>query len=133
MTKMYYRNARGAIVCYDVTDAASFERAKYWVEQLRRAEEDVVISLVATKTDLLAGGAARGTPVSVVLKYARSIDAEHFETSSKSGASCDAPFLSVVERTARQGRSKVEAYDPGFRVRKEGPGAEGGSKPCPCK
>lgn len=140
MTKMYYRGARGAIVCYDITDAASFEKAKYWVSELRSAEEDVVVALVATKTDLLGAGGARGVPVATVLKYARSIDAEHFETSSKTGRGCDAPFLGVVARCAKQVQ-QVQEYDPGFRLGRNSPrgrrrGGGGGAQEkrgCPCK
>ena len=33
---MYYRNAQAAIVVYDVTKAASLEKAKSWVKELQR-------------------------------------------------------------------------------------------------
>lgn len=39
MSRIYYRGAKAAIVCYDVTDSSSFERAKFWVAELRQHEE----------------------------------------------------------------------------------------------
>ena len=38
MTRMYYRGAKAAIVCYDVTDRSSLERARQWISQLQEAE-----------------------------------------------------------------------------------------------
>ncbi len=36
MSKAYYRDAVGALLVYDVTNPASFERLKtYWMKQLR--------------------------------------------------------------------------------------------------
>ena len=39
MSRIYYRGARGAVVCYDLTDKTSFERAKFWVNELKNNEE----------------------------------------------------------------------------------------------
>ena len=59
MSRIYYRGARGAIVCYDLTDKTSFERAKFWVNELKNNEEvsifRCVICLVNDKWNLLIG------------------------------------------------------------------------------
>jgi GTPase SAR1 family protein len=34
MVKMYYRDAVGAIICYDVTNEQSFESVQYWVNEM---------------------------------------------------------------------------------------------------
>ena len=39
MTKMYYRGARAAILCYDVTDKSSFEKIRYWIGELQENEQ----------------------------------------------------------------------------------------------
>ena len=39
MSRIYYRGARAAIVCYDLTDRTSFERAEFWVKELKKNEE----------------------------------------------------------------------------------------------
>lgn len=50
---MYYRNARAAVVVYDISDAQTFERAKKWVSNLReKIDLDAVIAMVGNKADL---------------------------------------------------------------------------------
>ncbi|KAM9129221.1 ras-related protein Rab-24 isoform 2-T2 [Pangshura tecta] len=53
MSRIYYRGARAAIVCYDLTDSSSFQRAKFWVTELQNFEENCRIYLCGTKSDLL--------------------------------------------------------------------------------
>ena len=35
LAPMYYRGAQAAIVVYDITNADTFERAKFWVKELQ--------------------------------------------------------------------------------------------------
>lgn len=39
MSRIYYRGARAAIVCYDLTDKSSFDRARFWIGELQKHEE----------------------------------------------------------------------------------------------
>ena len=39
MNKMYFRGAHAALIVYDITKRESFERAKYWIEQVLQIEE----------------------------------------------------------------------------------------------
>ncbi|WWC86480.1 uncharacterized protein L201_001357 [Kwoniella dendrophila CBS 6074] len=53
LAPMYYRNAQAAVVVYDITKAASLEKAKAWVKELQRqANANIVIALVGNKLDL---------------------------------------------------------------------------------
>ena len=38
MSRIYYRGAKAAIVCYDITDKSSYDRVRFWVEELRKNE-----------------------------------------------------------------------------------------------
>ncbi|RSH93009.1 hypothetical protein EHS25_008457 [Saitozyma podzolica] len=50
LAPMYYRNAQAAVVVYDITKAASLEKAKAWVKELQRqASPNIVIALVGNK------------------------------------------------------------------------------------
>ena len=61
---LYYRNARAAVVVYDISDAQTFERAKKWVSNLReKIDLDAVIAMVGNKADL-GEEVSRETPVS---------------------------------------------------------------------
>ena len=49
MTKLYYRDALAAILCFDIVDITSLDRAKYWAAQLRENAPGCKIYLCATK------------------------------------------------------------------------------------
>uniref|UniRef100_A0A8C5B397 Ras-related protein Rab-24 n=1 Tax=Gadus morhua TaxID=8049 RepID=A0A8C5B397_GADMO len=53
MSRIYYRGARAAVVCYDLTDSSSFQRARFWVKELQNCEEHCKIYLCGTKNDLV--------------------------------------------------------------------------------
>ena len=50
---MYYRGAKAAIIVYDVTDHKSFDKAKYWFQEISRILTDAIIVVVGNKVDLL--------------------------------------------------------------------------------
>ena len=50
MTKVYFRNAPGAIVVYDISNPGSFQNVTHWVSEIRQhARSDAVILLVGNK------------------------------------------------------------------------------------
>ena len=60
---MYYRNAQAAVVVYDVTKAASLEKAKSWVKELQRqANPNIVIALAGNKVDLVTPSTSTTSP-----------------------------------------------------------------------
>lgn len=85
MTKIYYRGAKAAVICYDVTKSDTFQRAKFWVRELRSVEEGCKVYICATKKDILEHGAVPSPDVEVIEAYASGIQAQLFVTSSKSG------------------------------------------------
>ena len=59
---MYYRNAQAAVVVYDITKAASLEKAKSWVKELQRqANPNIVIALAGNKVDLVQSSSSSGS------------------------------------------------------------------------
>lgn len=85
MVKIYYRGASAAIVCYDISDAGSFAKAKYWIRELRSVEEDCKVYLCATKSDTINLGLNASPDLSAVKKYADNLSCPFFVTSSKTG------------------------------------------------
>ena len=48
-----FRGAKAAIIVYDITRAESFEKAKFWINEIRKqVEENIVIALAGNKVDL---------------------------------------------------------------------------------
>ncbi|OBT43740.1 hypothetical protein VE00_05603 [Pseudogymnoascus sp. WSF 3629] len=55
ISRLYYRGANACIICYSITDAASFEEMGRWLAELRRElGEGVVLHVVGTKADIVA-------------------------------------------------------------------------------
>jgi len=53
LNKIYYRNAQGALIVYDITDVDSFKRMMNWVKELRKVcDEGLPIIIVGNKADL---------------------------------------------------------------------------------
>lgn len=103
MTRSYFRGALAAVVVYDVTDMRSFERARWWTEELRRVEPGCAsLVVVAAKTDLIPS-IERAVPLADAEAFARSVGAEHIETSAKTGANCNAPFAAAMQAAAAAG------------------------------
>ncbi|XP_022715431.1 ras-related protein RABF2a-like isoform X2 [Durio zibethinus] len=54
LAPMYYRGAAAAIIVYDITNQASFERAKKWVQELQaQGNPNMVMALAGNKADVL--------------------------------------------------------------------------------
>lgn len=50
---IYYRDASGALLVYDITDAESFNKVKNWVKELRKiVGNDIVLVIAGNKIDL---------------------------------------------------------------------------------
>ncbi|KAL4660044.1 ras-related protein Rab-24 [Arapaima gigas] len=98
MSRIYYRGAKAAVVCYDLTDSSSFQRAKFWVKELQNCEEHCKIYLCGTKSDLIEGDrSARQVDFHDVQDFAEEIQAQYFETSSKTGHNVEELFRKVAE------------------------------------
>lgn len=83
LARIYYRNATGAIIVYDITDRSSFERVVAWVKELRKmAEPGIAIVIAGNKSDLES---ERRITEAEAVNYAESVGAKHFSTSAKTG------------------------------------------------
>jgi GTPase SAR1 family protein len=50
---MFYRGAKAAVICYDLTDDKTWDKVKFWAGEVARFEEDCKIYIVGNKLDLL--------------------------------------------------------------------------------
>jgi len=98
MSRMYYRGARAAVICYAVNDAESWTRLKFWVNEIKRLEENCRIYVAATKIDLLQGqNKARAVDYPDTTDYVDEIGAQLFETSSKEDTGVSALFQKIAK------------------------------------
>lgn len=114
MSRIYYRGARAAIVCYDITDPSSFERVKFWVNELQNFEEHCQIYICGTKIDLIENDKnRRQVDFHDVQDYADEIKAQLCETSSKTGHSVDELFQKVAEDFVNYSKFQVHTESKG--------------------
>ena len=122
LSSFYCRGARAAIICFDLTDRASFDSlATKWIRKISdEAEEGCHICLVGTKADLISSGAAtRAVSKEEVDALAAKHRADVFETSAKQEAGgVGEIFACIVAKhnagaTARAGGNPVQGGLPG--------------------
>lgn len=121
MAPMYYRNARAAVLVYDVTSKQTLTDLNTWVTELRAAcGPSLVLAVVGNKADLAD---ARAVSFEEGEKFARSVGALFFEVSAKDNALVRGVFLSLVEALLRAGGTSP--MEQGVNM-----GKDAASKPC---
>jgi small GTP-binding protein len=56
LAPIYHREARAAIIVFDVTDRGSIVRARSWIEERKmHARKDIIVVAAANKTDIVEG------------------------------------------------------------------------------
>ena len=83
LTRMYYQDAKAAILVYDVTNQETFDSVKRWITELRENSNvpDCLIAIVGNKSDLHE---LQQVDIEQASNYAKQIGADAFmETSAK--------------------------------------------------
>ena len=97
MSRIYYRGARAAILCFDLTDAESFDKARYWAGELEQNEPNCLIYLCGTKKDMIdANPSTRATPVGQVKSLSQDLRSDVYETSSITGELVNDLFMKIA-------------------------------------
>jgi small GTP-binding protein len=100
ITRAYFRDAYGAIICFSITDKQSYEDIKHHIKDLEMyGSENVVKLLVGTCTDL---NDSRVITKSQGKQLAKDIGAQYIETSSVNGYNIDKAFDIVLKQITIQ-------------------------------
>ncbi|ETW08638.1 hypothetical protein H310_01174 [Aphanomyces invadans] len=123
MAPMYYRNAKAAILVFDVTKEDTFSKVKVCLDELRKhVDDDVVLAVVGNKCDL-----PTSFNFDLAEEFARDIGATAHRTSAQSGQGVTEMFETVsrallkkhleTERLASStSRSATSNSDPILRL-----------------
>lgn len=102
LTPMYYRNAKVALIVYDLNNFDdSFEKAKSWIDQLKlntgSSDSLIKIILVGNKSDLVdLESEEMKSSLNDVEVFGNDLDIKTFITSAKSGTNVIELFDSLV-------------------------------------
>nr|ACO11277.1 Ras-related protein Rab-21 [Caligus rogercresseyi] len=105
---IYYRDANGAILVYDISDLDSFRKVKVWIKELRKMLGNKIVLLIAgNKIDLED---SRQVETGTAEEYAKSVGATHFHTSAKDNTGIDELFLELTRQMiSSAGNSKSDS------------------------
>ncbi|KAM0860841.1 hypothetical protein ACQ4PT_046287 [Festuca glaucescens] len=97
LAPMYYRGAAAAIVVYDISNQASFTRAKKWVQELQaQGNQNTVVALAGNKADLVE---TRQVQIEEAKTYAQENGLFFMETSAKTATNVNDIFYEIGELT----------------------------------
>ncbi|KAH0787334.1 small GTP-binding protein [Histomonas meleagridis] len=112
LAPIIYRDARGALIIFDITDPSSFKTASKWVNELKQANGDMThMILVGNKSDLAS---SRAVTREEAEKYAQANHFQYFETSAKTGQGIESPFFAMgrlISEDKRQDFTKGETLN----------------------
>ncbi|TIA90202.1 hypothetical protein E3P99_01712 [Wallemia hederae] len=134
LAPMYYRNAHAALVVYSVGSRDSFDRAKRWIDELRRqSDSHTVIVLAGNKSDI--PDQAKEVDIREAEQLAEEMDVFHTTCSAKSGAGVEQLFTAIGERLpieqAKQKASQGAIRNEGIKLDK-GTVNDGQTESCAC-
>jgi Ras-related protein Rab-21 len=90
---IYYKEARGAVLVYDITDKTSFERVVKWVKELKSMVGDITMVIAGNKCDREQH---RQIDKNQAIAYATQVGARHFHTSAKTGKNVEEVFAALA-------------------------------------
>jgi len=111
LAPMYYRNANCAVVVYDITQAASLQKARSWIRELQRqADPNICIYLCGNKLDLEN---LRQVTQEEAQKYAEEESLMWGEASAKTGTNVQEIFAEIAKKLHAAAPTSVAGTKPG--------------------
>ena len=96
ITSGYYRGAEGVLLVFDITRPLTFERIRYWREQVKdKILREVPILLVGNKVDL---SVEREISYKDAEELAESMGISYMECSSKMNEGIDEVFVELIDK-----------------------------------
>lgn len=112
MSRIYYRDAWAAILCIDLTDSSSFEKAKFWVKELQMNEPSCRLYFAGTKKDAVDSKFGKPEIRQIdfysLLEFSEQFsNASVFETSSRTGEQVNELFERIAKDFVKDSQHRV--------------------------
>lgn len=98
MTPLYYRDANGAVLVYDLTIKETFHKVEKWFEELKIFNKDTEFVIAGNKVDLNIFDVNKDE----INNFAFNNNIPNFFTSAKTGEGIDEMFDSIFQRLAKR-------------------------------
>jgi len=106
LAPIYYRDAKGAILVYDVSVADTFKRVRKWVAELRDFNKNTIIAVAGNKIDLKIHFENEKDEV---MKYLDEQKIKLFYTSAKTGEGLDEIFEYISKEVSESLINKLNS------------------------
>ena len=104
VTKSYFQSSHGLLVVYDITDKESFDKIKFWIENIKNnAPENAKLILVGNKCDLAN---ERKVTIEDGENKARNYNIKFFESSAKDGTNVNELFFYLANEIYQNDKTK---------------------------
>ena len=91
-TKDYYRDTHGALIVFDLYNIQSFEKVKFWIDELKsNGPKDAIFAIIGNKSDITDGQRVKFENALAVAG-----DNLYYEVSAKSGNNVSLAFEQLV-------------------------------------
>ena len=126
ITTQYYKGADGIVLIYDVTDDASYEKIRDWMEQIlsNTKREDIGLVLLGNKCDM----EPRAVTEEQGNKMAEELKVSYFETSALTGQGINEAFNELTRDIIKRkgvdngGNENLELKNNISKKKKDGSG-----------
>jgi Ras-related protein Rab-21 len=101
ITPIYYRDAKGVLLVYDISNPHSFERVKKWIEEMKEINNEAVFNIVGNKYDLkeqTKNFKFNFIDDEIAKKLAQKNKTDLFFTSAKTGENINQCFENLMQK-----------------------------------
>lgn len=113
VTPIYYRDAKGVVLVYDITSRKSFDRVKTWIEELKNFNEEAELIILGNKSDVVDEKEIQVDKEETV-RYAEEEGAMHFFTSAKTGENLNEAFDCIAQKVIKKFRKEDNVSKKGI-------------------
>lgn len=85
ITTSYYRNTDCVLAMFSITDQKSFDELEYWINEVKKYNENIMLIIIGTKSDLEN---KRQVSYENGKSYAKSKNAKYYEISAMQNKGC---------------------------------------------